>query len=125
MLVDDSPAFLAAASRFLATQRIEIVGEAHFSQAAIEMASTCKPDLILLDLELGDSDGFDVLRSVKTQPNPPRVIVVTLHDQDEYREAAIQAGADGFVAKREFATALAPVIARLFDDPAFAGSNTN
>jgi DNA-binding NarL/FixJ family response regulator len=119
LLVDDSITFLTVARRFLATQPIEtidVIGEAQNGLAALQMARERKPELVLLDLELGDADGFEVLRELKSRSAPPRVVVVTLHDQDEYREVAQQAGADGFIAKREFATALMPLLHHLFED---------
>jgi DNA-binding NarL/FixJ family response regulator len=72
------------------------------------------PDLLLLDLELPGLDGLAVLRLVKARPAAPRVVVVTLHDHEPYRVAAAAAGADGFVAKRAFTTALGPLLRDLF-----------
>jgi DNA-binding NarL/FixJ family response regulator len=116
LLVDDSVTFLTVARRFLATQPVDVMGEAQNGPAALQMARERKPALVLLDVELGDDDGLLVLRKIKALPAPPRVVVVTLHDQVEYREAALLAGADGFIAKREFATALMPLLQHLFED---------
>lgn len=114
MLVDDSPRFLDAARRFLTTQAVEIVGEAHTGQEALGLLDVLAPDLVLLDLELPDMAGLSVLRLIKARPGAARVIIVTIHDQDEYRAAAAAAGADGFVPKRELTTALVPLIRQLF-----------
>jgi DNA-binding NarL/FixJ family response regulator len=121
LLVDDSIAFLTVATRFLATQPIELIGRVHSGHEAIQMCKTYHPQLVLLDLDLGDTGGDDlsglmVLQKIKSQPNPPRVVIVSLHDQDEYRNATRLAGADGFVSKREFVTAFAPLIHSLFND---------
>jgi len=117
LLADDSTEFLDAARRFLRTQPVDIVGEAHTGLATLSLLQALSPDLLLLDLEMPELDGLTVLRIMKAQPNPPRVIVVSLHDQDEYRAAAVEAGADGFVAKRELTTALAPMLRQLFGLP--------
>ncbi len=114
MLVDDSPRFLDAARRFLTTQAVEVVGEAHTGQEALGLLDVLAPDLVLLDLEMPDLDGLTVLRLIKARPDAPRVIIVTIHDQDEYRAATALAGADGFVAKRELTSALVPLIRQLF-----------
>lgn len=114
LLVDDSPRFLDAARRFLTTQAVEIVGEAHTGQEALGLLDVLAPDLVLLDLELPDMAGLSVLRLIKARPGAARVIIVTIHDQDEYRAAAAAAGADGFVPKRELTTALVPLIRQLF-----------
>lgn len=114
-MVDDSPRFLDAARRFLTTQAVNVVGEAHTGQEALDLLDVLAPDLVLLDLELPDLDGLTVLRRTKSRPHAPRVIIVTIHDLEEYRTALASAGADGFVPKRELTTALVPLIRQLFD----------
>ena len=84
---------------------------------ALRLLDALQPALLLLDLELPEVDGLTVLRQVKARPRPPRVVVVTMHDQEEFRAAAIDAGADGFVAKGSFTTALVPLIRCLFRAP--------
>lgn len=110
MLADDNPEFLDAAHRFLDAQRIRVVGEARTGQEALGLVELLKPDMLLLDLEMPGMDGLAVLRQSKTMQHPPYVIVVTLHDQDEYRLAAMEAGADGFVSKNALTTELVPLI---------------
>jgi DNA-binding NarL/FixJ family response regulator len=117
LLVDDHPAFLEAARRFLATLPVQVVGEAHSGREALRLLDALHPALLLLDLELPEVDGLTVLRQVKARPSPPRVVVVTLHDQEEIRAAAEDAGADGFVGKGAFTTALAPLLQLLFLTP--------
>jgi DNA-binding NarL/FixJ family response regulator len=115
LLVDDSPRFLDAARRFLITQAIDIVGEAHTGQEALDLLDVLGPNLMLLDLELPDFDGLTVLRRTKARPDAPRVIILTIHDLEEYRTAVASAGADGLVPKRELTTALVPLIRQLFE----------
>lgn len=116
LLADDNPSFLQAARRFLRTSPVEVVGEAQTGRATLELLEALAPELLLLDLELPELDGLTVLRQAKARARAPRVIVVTLHEQDAYRAAAIEAGADGFVAKRELTTTLLPLIRQLFDE---------
>src|SRR5688572_15213016 len=106
LLADDSTEFLDVARRFLRTQPVDIVGEAHTGSATLSLLEALSPDLLLLDLEMPELDGLTMLRIMKARSNPPRVIVVTLHDQDEYRAAAVEAGADGLVAKRDLTTVI-------------------
>ncbi len=117
LLVDDHPGFLEAARRFLSTQPVLVVGEARSGKEALRLLDALQPALLLLDLELPEVDGLTVLRQVKARPRPPRVVVVTMHDQEEFRAAAIDAGADGFVGKGSFTTALVPLIRCLFRVP--------
>ena len=115
-MADDSPRFLEALRRFLRTQPVDIVGEAHTGGETLRLLDTLVPDLLFLDLEMPELDGLTVLRLTKTRPGGARVIVLTMHDQEEYRVAAVEAGADGFVAKRELTTVLVPMIRQLFGD---------
>jgi DNA-binding NarL/FixJ family response regulator len=117
LLVDDHPGFLEAARRFLSTLPVQVVGEAHDGKEALRLLDTLQPALVLLDLQLPQVDGLTVLRQAKARPHPPRVVVVTLYDQEEFRAAAADAGADGFVAKRSFTSALVPLFRRLFPAP--------
>ena len=114
VLADDNGGFLAAAGRFLATQSVEVVGMARTGLETLRLLDALRPELLMLDLEMPDLDGLAVLRLVKSRSDSPRVIIVTLHDHEQYRSAAAQAGADGFVPKRVFATELVPLIRRLF-----------
>lgn len=101
-------------------ERIRIVGEASTGLEALGLVEVLKPDLLLLDLEMPELHGLEVLRQIKarrTSPEAsPRIVVVTLYDQEEYRAAAVNLGADGFISKREFATELMPLIHRLFSE---------
>jgi DNA-binding NarL/FixJ family response regulator len=117
VLADDNPGFLEAARRFLATQPVQVVGTARTGLETLRVLEALKPDLLLLDLEMPELNGLAILRRVKARPDPPRVVVVTLHDDEQYRAEAAAAGADGFVAKREFTTALVPLIRGLFHVP--------
>lgn len=120
ILADDNEGFLDAARAFLEAHQIPIVGEARTGREALALVEALKPDLLLLDLEMPELHGLEVLRQImarRASPDAlPRVVVVTLHEQEEYRAAVVNLGADGFIAKREFATALMPLIRRLFVD---------
>ncbi len=60
------------------------------------------------------TNGLEVARQIKTLPDAPRVIMLTFYDLPQYREAAQNAQADGFVGKSEFAVRLIPLIRELF-----------
>jgi DNA-binding NarL/FixJ family response regulator len=61
-------------------------------------------------------NGLETTKQIKSEENPPRVIILTLHDNDEYRVASEAANADGFVAKSEFGVDLIPLIESLFEE---------
>lgn len=113
-LVDDSPSFLQSAARFLAAdERIEIIGVALSAEEALEQVATLKPDLVLMDLNMPGMNGLEATRLLKAGPSPPRVVILTLNDTEEYRQAALQAQADGFVAKSDLGQKLLPLLESL------------
>ncbi len=121
LLVDDSPTFLAAAQRQLSYQTgIQFVGSAASGSEALRLIPECTPDLVLMDIVMPDMNGIDATRRIKRHANSPRVVMLTLHDNAEYRYYAQLAGADGFIAKSDLEVALPAMIERLFncvDDP--------
>jgi DNA-binding NarL/FixJ family response regulator len=116
LAVDDSPDFLKLVVRLLSTApTIQIVGQACSGEAALEQVTALHPDLVLMDVAMPGMTGLQATRAIKVQPGAPRVIILTLHDNTEYRAAAETAGADAFVAKWELDTALLPLICKLFE----------
>jgi DNA-binding NarL/FixJ family response regulator len=116
LLVDDSPEFLDAAGRFLASDPyIEIIGSALSGQEAIKQIDSLKPDLVLMDLAMPGINGLETTRRMKSGPGAPRVIILTLHDNPEYRSASESVQADGFIAKSDFGLELLPLIHLLFE----------
>lgn len=115
LLVDDSPEFLESAAGYLAAQPdLCVIGRALSGQAALEQAAARRPDLVLMDIAMPSMNGLEAARQIKTWPAPPRIIILTLHDNPEYRSAAAAVQADGFVAKSDFGVQLLPVIRALF-----------
>jgi glucose-1-phosphate adenylyltransferase len=111
LLVDDSPHFIESAERFLSEELgITVVGSALSGQDALEQISRLQPDLVLMDVAMPGMDGLETTQQIKAMPSPPRVIILTLYDTPKYREAAQQAGADGFVPKADFGEKLLPLI---------------
>jgi DNA-binding NarL/FixJ family response regulator len=117
LLVDDNPAFLETAARFLSVDpRIQVVGGVLAGAEALEQAGPLRADLVLMDLAMTGMNGLETTRHLKALEPPPLVIILTLHDNLEYRIAAELAQADGFVAKADFGAKLLPLIHHLFPD---------
>ena len=123
LLVDDSAEFLESAARLLTLHKqLRIVGRASSGNAALEQIAQLSPDLVLMDLAMPGMNGLETTRQIKSRPAPPRVVIMTLYDVAEYRTAARQATADGFIAKSSIRSQLLPMLANLFqDDPAWHG----
>jgi len=66
------------------------------------------------DIAMPQMNGIKAARIIKSRPNPPKVIIVTLYDNAEYRNEGKAAGTDSFVSKSEFGTRLLPFIHALF-----------
>lgn len=113
-LVDDSLPFLESATRFLSGETgLEIIGRALSGREAIEQIPLLYPDLVLMDLIMPGMNGLEATRQIKQQANAPYIIILTLNDSNEYQMAARAVGADGFVSKSEFSTALISLISTL------------
>jgi DNA-binding NarL/FixJ family response regulator len=100
LVADDHPIVRDGLVAILSTQPdFEVVGEAGTGSEAVERALSLRPDVMLLDLEMPELDGVEVLRHL-AQSNPEvRVIVFTAFDTDERILGAVQAGAQGYLLK--------------------------
>jgi two-component system nitrate/nitrite response regulator NarL len=101
MIVDDNEGFLASAARLLSSQGVVIVGQASLGAEAIALAVTLKPDVALVDVELGEEDGIELARQLTAIAAPMAVILISLREQDELTELIEGSGAVGFLAKGE------------------------
>lgn len=77
-------------------------------------------DLVILDLRLPDGDGLALARELRSAPNPPAIMVLTANVQDEWSQAAVDAGADAFIGKPYPPAKLAAEIVRLLGQRAEA-----
>jgi DNA-binding NarL/FixJ family response regulator len=117
LLVDDSREFLRAASQFLSGDSgINIIGKCLSTKEALEQLGNLNPDLILMDLAMPEINGLEATQLIKNRPNAPRIIILTMHDTPEYRQASKAVSADGFVAKSDFGLELVPMIKDIFQD---------
>jgi two-component system invasion response regulator UvrY len=115
LLVDDNAQFLESITHFLEGEPdIEIAGRALSARAALAQVVSLRPDLVLMDMAMRGMSGLEATRRIKEKLDPPRVVIMTLHDDPEYRAAAAEVQADGFVAKAELGTQLLPLIQELF-----------
>ena len=121
LLVDDNNDFLHAVTDFLSIDgRLKVVGFARSGIEAIEKVALLAPSLVLMDWAMPEMDGLAATRQIKGAEEPPCIIMLTQHDSDMYRDAAAEAGADGFVAKAEFGVHLLPLIRAVC--PCFEGN---
>jgi DNA-binding NarL/FixJ family response regulator len=101
LIVDDSPRFLAAARGLLERQGMTIVGVASTSAEALERVQELRPDVTLVDIDLGGESGLELARRLHHQagPAPARVILVSTHAEEDYAELIAASPAVGFLSK--------------------------
>jgi CheY-like chemotaxis protein len=76
-----------------------VAGAAANGAEALQQAAHLSPDLVILDIELPDIDGFSVTRQLKALPRPPLVVLLSIHSDELSRQRGAQAGCDAFVEK--------------------------
>lgn len=102
LIVDDQPVVRNGMRMILETDaELEVVGEASNGRLAIEVAEQCAPDVVLLDLRMPEMDGISATRILIAMARPPKIVVVTAFDPDEYVFKSLSAGASGFLLKSD------------------------
>jgi DNA-binding NarL/FixJ family response regulator len=100
VLVDDQQMVRAGFRMVIDSQPdLTVVGEAGDGDAAVALLRSTPADVVLMDVRMPGTDGIEATRQVTALPDPPRVVVLTTFDLDEYVVAAIGAGASGFLLK--------------------------
>jgi two-component system, NarL family, nitrate/nitrite response regulator NarL len=99
LLVDDNEEFLASASRLLESQGLEIVGSASSASEALRLADELRPDVALVDVQLGEEDGLEVTRRLSARGRPLTVVLISTHSQDDVAELIADSPAVGFLSK--------------------------
>jgi two-component system, NarL family, nitrate/nitrite response regulator NarL len=99
MIVDDSEAFISSARRLLESQGLEIVGTATSGAEALELAAALVPDLALVDVELGDEDGFVLAGDLRLRSPATRVVLISTYSSEVMQDLVSASSAVGFLPK--------------------------
>ena len=108
LLVDDNAAFLSSARTLLDRQGVTIVGIASTSAEALRLAVALRPDVVLVDIALGDEDGFDLARRLAESDGrrgAMRVIMISTAAESDYADLIAESPAAGFLPKAELSAA--------------------
>ncbi|MFE2958459.1 response regulator transcription factor [Nocardia tengchongensis] len=102
LLVDDEPLARAGLSAILAAQPgIEVVGEAADGIAVVPLIKRLRPAVVAMDVRMPLMDGIETTRVILRElPDPPKILIITTFEHDDYVYRALRAGADGFLLKR-------------------------
>ena len=126
LVVDDDALVRSGLLMILGGARdIEVVGEAADGQAGVLAARQHEPDVVLMDIRMPRMDGLEATEIIGSWPEPPKVIVLTTFDADDYVSRALGAGASGFLLKDTAPPAIVEAIRRVADgDPMLSPSVT-
>jgi len=101
LIVDDHGSFRATARRLLELEGFDVVGEAENGESAIEAVKRLRPDVVLLDVQLPDMDGFEVAGRLGANGDRPAIVLTSSRDLSEFGCLVERCGARGFVPKDE------------------------
>ena len=100
LVVDDQALLRTAFSSLIdAEDDLEVVGEAPEGRQAVELAASLAPDVVLMDIRMPGTDGIEATQRLTAGEDPPKVLILTTFDLDEYVFDALRAGASGFLLK--------------------------
>ena len=105
LIVDDHMGFRRRAKRLLEAEGYAVVGEASDGAAGVSAAHALAPDLVLLDVNLPDMDGFAVAEQLTSAPGAPAVVITSTRDAADVADRVRACGARGFVPKGELSGA--------------------
>jgi DNA-binding NarL/FixJ family response regulator len=117
LIVDDNAAFLAASRMVLQGQGVSVVGVARSVAEGLRRAEELTPDLILVDIDLGEESGFDLARQLAGRASSPRVdvILISTHPEDDFAELIGESPVLGFVPKSDLSRSAIEVVLRRCD----------
>jgi len=101
LIVDDHAGFRSRARAVLEADGYEVVGEAADGASALSSSRDLRPDVILLDVQLPDFDGFEVLRRLTSDGHAPAVVLTSSRDAADYGRRIAASGARGFIPKAD------------------------
>lgn len=101
LIVDDHPSFRASARRMLEANGYTVVGEAEDGEAALAAVRELRPQLVLLDVQLPDLDGFEVAMRLDAAGDCPAIVLTSSRESSDFGAAVAESPARGFVTKGE------------------------
>lgn len=109
LLADDNPSMLQAARRILEPE-FQVVGTVRDGQALLEAADALRPDVLIIDISMGMLNGLEAARLLTRSECKPKIVFLTVHQDQEFVEEAFSVGALGYVVKPRLGTDLLPAI---------------
>jgi DNA-binding NarL/FixJ family response regulator len=111
LLVDDHAMFRAGIKALLEAEgRVDVIGEASSGDEAVDRVRELKPDVVVMDLSMPDSNGLEATRRIAALELDTKVLVLTVHAEEEYLVPVVEAGASGYLTKTSADTDLMEAI---------------
>jgi DNA-binding NarL/FixJ family response regulator len=101
LIVDDHPSFRASARAVLEANGYHVIGEAQDGASALSAARQLKPDIVLLDVQLPDANGFDICEFLCDEGPTPGIVLVSSRDASDYNGLIQSSHARGFISKAD------------------------
>jgi len=118
LIGDDNPAMLDAVTRMLKDD-YQVVGALAEASAVVAQVPKLKPDILVLDISMGDMNGFEITRRLKSDYCRSKIIFLTVHEELEFIRAAFDAGASGYVFKSRMNKDLRTAINTVMNEKVF------
>ena len=102
IIIDDHPLFSRGLAQLIETQKdFKVVGMAKDRIEALDLINKTTADLVILDLNLGQEDGLELIKDILSFNSHIKILVLSMHDERFYAERALKAGAKGYIMKAE------------------------
>ena len=98
VLADDNPELLHYATRLLAIEFSDVVAVSD-GESVLQICETSEPDVVILDISMGEMSGFEVARRLLDRGQPAKIVFLTVHEEQEFLRAAFGAGGTAYVVK--------------------------
>jgi len=112
LIVDDSAEFLASARALLEAQGLQVVGVARSGEDALALAEQLRPEVALVDIELGQEDGIELARRLSERVPVTRIVLISTHPEEEFGDVIIGGPAAGFLSKTALSAAAIAALVR-------------
>lgn len=123
-IVDDHPVVRRGLAQFLNSRKgYAVCGEAGDANTAIEDINDKNPDVVLVDINLKGTSGIDLIKAIRSRYKTIKVLVLSMHEENEYIERAMRAGAKGYVLKNDNEELVLEAISQVMNNKIYLSSN--
>lgn len=124
LIVDDHPIFCLGMSELINKEKdLEVCGSEESAAKARKAIAKLKPDLVIVDIGLKDSNGIDLVKDINERFEGLPVLVLSMYDESLYAERALQAGARGYIMKQEAIALVVQALRKVLNGEIYASAS--